>query len=449
MKLGMTWGDVAAATQGRIARGQASAPFQTFSTDSRTLEAGQAFWALRGEKFDAHDFLDSGLAARAAGWIVARGRAAATGPLPPQVLEVEDTLAALQALARIHRRRSSAAVAAITGSNGKTTTKEMLRSICGRLGPTCATIGNFNNQLGLPLSLLELSPEHRYGIFEMGASRPGEIRELAAIAEPGVGVLTNIGPAHLEHFGSLEATFAAKCELLEGLPPDGPVALNADDPFLSRLAGPLAARAVTFGKGASNVVRILGPGLLKVNGAELRLPDLFGNLSLYNAAAAAAAALALGAGMDAIREGLGIYHPPAMRLERRRHPSGALIVLDAYNANPASMRAAVEAFCAQYPDRRRVAVLGDMKELGAHSARYHRELGCWLAGLPLAAVYLAGREIRPAHEALVAAGKTNAHWSEDPRGSVPLLKPELKEGTALFLKASRAMRFEDLLAELG
>ena len=317
----------------------------------------------------------------------------------------------------------------------------------GRLLPLVrpATDGNFNNQLGLPLSLLELGPEHRFGIFEFGASHPGDIRDLAAIAEPELGVLTNIGPAHLEFFGSLEATFAAKRELVEGLPAGAPVVLNGDDPFLARLIGPLGPRAVVFGKAPGAAVGILGRGILEMDGRRLDLPNLFGEISLYNAAAAAAAARVLGAGPDEVLNGLLHFTPAKMRLERRELADGTRVIFDAYNANPASMRASLEAFLEMAPASGRVVVLGDMKELGAHSERYHRELGDWLAGQSLDRIWLAGPEIRPAFEALQKTPKAPiVRWGESWKDWSEELKATLGPGTSLLFKASRAMKFEEM-----
>ncbi|MEK9146415.1 MAG: UDP-N-acetylmuramoyl-tripeptide--D-alanyl-D-alanine ligase, partial [Elusimicrobiota bacterium] len=264
MDLQTTWGALAQAAGGTLVRGAPESPAGKIATDSRTLRAGEVFLALKGPRFDAHDLLDARPAREASGWIVRRG-ASLPKDLPGHVLEVPDTLAALSDIAAAHRSRFAVPVVAITGSNGKTTVKEMLRSALSQEGPVCANAGNFNNEVGLPLSVLELGKEHRFGVFEMGASKAGDIAALCRVARPTLGVLTNIGSAHLEFFGSLEGTLKAKSELLDALPAQGPVVLNLDDMRLRTLLPRLGARAVTFGTRAEADVRLeYSPGRVRL-----------------------------------------------------------------------------------------------------------------------------------------------------------------------------------------
>ncbi|MBI5625152.1 MAG: UDP-N-acetylmuramoyl-tripeptide--D-alanyl-D-alanine ligase [Elusimicrobia bacterium] len=434
---------------GRLVCGAPEERAVSLSTDSRSLTQGQVFWVLKGARFDGHDFLTTELAAKSSCWVVEKGRLK-TGPRPPHLIEVSDTLRALQTLAARHRRRFEIPVAGITGSNGKTTTKEMLRAICLRVGASCASEGNLNNQVGLPLSVLELTAQHRYGVFEMGASRPGDIAELGAVAQPTVGVLLNIGPAHLEFFGSLEATFKAKCELIAATASDGKVVFNSDDPWLAPLEARLGARAVPFGAGPRALVRVVPPDGLVIDRRKVRVRlSSFGIVNLHNAAAAAAAAWAMGIDTPAIVAGLADHRPARMRLERLRLASGCELVLDAYNANPASMKASVSAFCSEFAEGEKVLVLGDMKELGPESGRLHSELGIWLSSLPLSAVYLAGPEMAHAFRALAGAGVPfRVRHAAEPASWLEELKSDLKPGSAVLLKASRAMRFEEISERL-
>jgi UDP-N-acetylmuramoyl-tripeptide--D-alanyl-D-alanine ligase len=446
VNLDLTWAELARAAGGRVVSGSGADPVPSLTTDSRALSAGQAFWALKGERFDAHDFLTPVLAEKASGWIVEQGRLPPTGPRPAHVVEVTSTLKALQALAAHHRRRFEIPVVGITGSNGKTTTKEMLKAICRRVGPTCASPGNWNNQVGVPLSVLELLPEHRYGVFELADSHPGDIDEVAKVARPTVGIITNLGADHLEFYGSMEANFKTKSELIDELPEDGKAVINGDDPWLAGLEPRLGARAITFGLTSKSRVFFSDDASLTIDRNRLAVKlKAFGKLSRYNAAAAAAAAWALGIDLESIRQGLEDYTPSAMRLEVLAHPSGAAIVLDAYNANPDSMRAAIEAFCEQYAGKERVLALGDMKELGADSARFHAELGVWLSSLPLAAVFMAGPEMKSAADALSARKpRFSVRYAGEPDAWTGELKALLSGRHALFVKASRAMKFESV-----
>jgi UDP-N-acetylmuramoyl-tripeptide--D-alanyl-D-alanine ligase len=450
MKLDLTWGELARAAGGRLTSGDASTPIDSLTTDTRGAKPGQAFWALAGERMDAHVLLTPEFAKTSTGWIVATGKLAPGAPRPSHVVEVPDTLKALQALAHFHRKRFDIPVAGIVGSNGKTTTKEMLKAICSRVGPVCATPGNWNNEIGVPLSVLELLPEHRYGIFELAACRKGEIEELARVAQPTVALLTNIGPDHLESFGTIETTFQTNSEIVSVLPEDGAAVINADDPWLAALETRLGARAVTYGKGSNCKVRIEGADGLIIDRHRLTVKlRAFGEFNRYNAAGAAGAAWAMGLAPDAIRAGLEAHAPAMMRQEPLPHASGASLVLDAYNANPASMRASIEAFCEEFKNKSKTLVLGDMKELGPGSPAFHRELGEWLATLDLKAVYLAGPEMKPAADALAAAKpRFPAEHSLDAKAWTNTIKSALTSRDAVLFKASRAMRLEELAKAL-
>lgn len=450
MDLTLSWEEAAAATGGRL-RGTPTGAIRRVTIDNRAAKPGDVFIALKGERFDAHRFLDAPLAAVCGGWVVRRG-AKLPDALPPVVLEVEDTREALAALAGAWRSRFDIPVVGITGSNGKTTVKQMVKAVLGVRGPVCATAGNFNNEVGLPLSLLELRPEHKHGVFEMGASKKGDISWLARIAKPTAAIITNVQAAHLEFFGDLETIFRTKSELIEALPPGAPAVLCADDENLRRHLPALGERAWTFGLAADARVRVL-PGeaaSLSFNGEQRALPDVVsGPLERLNAAAAAALGLSLGFSFDEVLTGLAAYEPAPLRFAEMTHSSGARLVIDAYNANPGSMRAGLESFLSTASESARFAVLGDMKELGKESERLHAELGTWLAGKPLAGVWLAGPEMQPAAEALRAArAPFPVSHAEDPAALAAGIRARLGRGTALYLKASRAMKLETLAEQL-
>jgi UDP-N-acetylmuramoyl-tripeptide--D-alanyl-D-alanine ligase len=451
MRLNLTWGQVAEATAGTL-RGRAEAPFAALSTDSRKLGNDQAFWALVGPRFDAHTFLNPDLSAKSAGWVVQQGRDLPK-TMPTEVLSVTDTTEALGRLAAYHRNRFDIPVVAITGSNGKTTVKEMLAAIFLQRGPTAATSGNFNNEIGLPLSLLELTEEHHAGVFEMGASHPGDIASLVKLAAPTLGILTNIGPAHLEFFGDLRGVFKTKSELVDGLPANAPVVLNADDEWLVQLLPRIGDRAITFGYGRGAQVRVIesdakGKITLSFEGQRLVAQlQTHGKTAALNAAAAAAAAHALNYTAEEIQAGLAAFRPASLRGERRTAQNGSTLILDCYNANPGSMRAGVEDFLSNPTNLPRILVLGDMEELGAGSDELHHAMGLWLKDKKIDALLLAGPKMKSAVEALAGAN-FSVDYSEDPGELTEFLKKHTRKEALVYFKASRKLQLETLAAAL-
>ena len=442
MNLRMTLGELAAAVGGRLVKGSPEATFGGFVTDTRRLKAGDFFWALKGASFDAHDFLPNTVPLGVRGWLAREDALAVLKDLPPETVAVKDTLKALQDLAAWHRRRFNIPVVAITGSNGKSTTKEMLKSVFSAAGETCSNAGNLNNQFGLPLSLLELGPEHRFGVFELGASKRGDIREIGEVARPTCGIITNIGPSHLQYFGDLETVYETKTELAGCLAEGGRLVYNYDDRFLSRLNGRDFPK-LTFGRDPGADLRVLEGEQLRLEYAgeihAIRLPHAGGH-NFLNAAAAAGAALAAGLDFGAIRKGLERYTPPPMRLQELKF-GGATVVLDAYNSNPQSAASAIKQVLGMA--RPLYFMLGDMKELGQHSAHYHTDLGAALAHTGAERVFLAGPEMKPAVEAYMKAGGCCAVYAETLDGWLDEARALIKAGKGTFLvKASRSMKFE-------
>jgi UDP-N-acetylmuramoyl-tripeptide--D-alanyl-D-alanine ligase len=370
---------------------------------------------------------------------------------------VSDTLASLSAFARAWRRNSRAVVIGVTGSNGKTTVKEMIGAILSSMGPCLVTQGNLNNHIGVPVTLSRLEPAHRYAVVEMGANHLGEIAHLAAIAEPNVGLVINAGPAHLEGFGGIDGVARGKGEMFEALGLDGAAVINADDRFsaywhtLARTAG----RVLTFGMreradvSATNLsARLADSGFVSefdLVTSEGRRPialQLAGEHNVMNALAAAATALAAGATLDAIQQGLQSMRPVAGRLEVKSALNGARLIDDSYNANPGSLRAGLRAL-ADVPGERWL-VLGEMAELGAGASALHADLGEFARQCGIARVFAIGGEARHA----VAAFGAGATWYASAEELIADLRPQLKPALTVLVKGSRVNRLERVTSAL-
>jgi UDP-N-acetylmuramoyl-tripeptide--D-alanyl-D-alanine ligase len=437
------------------------------STDTRTLQQGDYFLALKGERFDAHAFVADAFARGAGGAIVeleAGRRLRADHQISRPLLGVTDPLRALQQLATAHRRRFTLPVIGITGSNGKTTTKEMTASILSRRRAVLKTRGNLNSQIGLPMMLLGLTSEHEAAVLELGISRAGELTRLCEQACPTIGIITNIAPAHLETLGDLDGVRAAKSELLAGLPADGLAVLNRDDPSYDWLRQRCRSRVVGFGSSPEADVR--GTVLRIEQGApprqrirvqwaggsvEASLPVIGPHFAL-NAAAAVAAALEAGAKPAELIDGLESMQLPALRSEVKTLPGGGWLLLDAYNANPFSVRRALEAAAQLAGTGSVIAVLGDMLELGPEAERWHEEIGRYAAGLPVGRLVtvgaLAGRMADGAGAAGLAADAIRRCADvADARAVLQcwLEAGEIRPGDVVLVKGSRGMRMERLI----
>ncbi len=448
-------------TGGALVRGAGDALLRGVSIDTRTLGAGELFVAIAGPHHDGHDHLAAAASRGAAGVMVARGRALPEGlPVGLPVVAVDDTTLGLGALASGHRDGFAGPVVAITGSNGKTTTKEMCAAILATAGPCLRTAGNLNNQYGLPLTLLRRGPEDRFAVVEIGMNHRGEIAPLAAIARPTVAVVTNVGTAHIEHLGSRDEIAREKGDLLAALGPEGTGVIPADDDYAGALAGRVRGRVLRFGRGPDADVRAQcavpeGDGFrfelaTPVGSVRARVAGL-GETAVSNALAAAAAAVAAGLSLSNVVEGLAGYRPVAGRLERRSLPCGAVLIDDSYNANPQSMEVALRMLASCPAEGRRIAVLGDMGELGPTSEKAHREAGRLAGQLRIDWLLALGP-----HAARVASGAREAGMAE-PRICVGTshedladrLREELAAGDWVLVKGSRSMRMERIAELLG
>jgi UDP-N-acetylmuramoyl-tripeptide--D-alanyl-D-alanine ligase len=418
------------------------------------------WFAIVGERFDGHDFAAQAVASGAAGLVVAGGRARSLPPLDVTVVEVADTVRALGDLARAHRLRlPSLRVVGVTGSNGKTTTKEMVAAILATEAGDAAvhkTEGNFNNHLGLPLTLLRLGAAHRYAVIEMGMSALGEIAYLASLARPDVGVIVNVGPVHLEGLGTIDNVARAKGELFAALAPAGTAVYPDGDPRIAaQAAGSRAVRQLRFGEAPGVPVR-LERADADVDGTalELRLPDgaaittrvsAVGIHNARNAAAAAAAAWALGVPADAIGRGLASARPAKHR-STIVEIGGRRVIDDCYNASPLSTAAALDtlAVLARKHGARAVAVLGDMLELGADEALLHRNIGERAAHAGVDLLVAVGPRAEHYAEGAFAAGMSGERvvHTEDVRVAAGSALHATQPGDFILVKASRGARLE-------
>jgi UDP-N-acetylmuramoyl-tripeptide--D-alanyl-D-alanine ligase len=440
----LEWDDVArvmgAATAARAPGKQISG----WSIDSRTLAPGDLFVALRGENHDGHDYVNAALEKGAAGAVVERDLDS------PSLLIVEDTLAALQKLAGWARCRWAGRVVAVTGSAGKTTTKDVIAQLVAVEVAAGKTIGNLNNHVGLPLSILRLPDESRVAVLEMGMNHAGEIRALARIARPDVGVVTNVGYAHVEAFGSVEAVARAKRELIEELPADGVAVLNADDPLVSAFREVHRGRVVTFGLSQNADVRAedveLGVETVRFRCGGVRFESpLVGRHGVSNVLAGLAVAQVFEIPPERLRDAVRSLSPGKMRGERLEH-NGVVIWNDSYNSNPEAARAMIDVLRST-PARRRVAALGEMLELGPSTEPLHRDIGRYVAAQGIDVLVGIRGAARFMVEEAVRAGLSEgaAYFFEDPGQAGDFLSGMLREGDAVLFKGSRGVKVERAL----
>jgi UDP-N-acetylmuramoyl-tripeptide--D-alanyl-D-alanine ligase len=410
------------------------------------------FVALKGPSFDGHEFVSGALLQGAVGALVER-----EVPVAISQVIVPEPLAAMSAFARDWRRRQSIPVVGITGSNGKTTTKELIGSILSQLGPCLVTRGNLNNHIGVPLTLMRLETNHRTAVIEMGANHQGEIRHLASLAEPTIGIVTNAGAAHLEGFGSLEGVARGKGEIFAALPANGVAIVNADDTYVDYWREIAASeRLWTFGLNApadfaAHDIRMTSDAsgfrsefkLTTPAGERQALLRLAGLHNVRNAIGAAAAAFAAGATLDQLVSGLANAAPVGGRLELKAAINGAFLVDDSYNANPSSLKAGLDALSG-LPGKHWL-VLGDMLELGPTSSDLHAEVGRYARSTGVERLLAVGSH---AHFAVEAFG-SNAHWYADLDALIAEARQLLSSGVTVLIKGSRGNRLERVSAALA
>ncbi|MEW6543505.1 MAG: UDP-N-acetylmuramoyl-tripeptide--D-alanyl-D-alanine ligase [Nitrospirota bacterium] len=463
--------EVLEVTGGRLLSGEPRG-IKRVCTDSRDVRRGDLFVALAGERFDGHDFVATAIGRGAVGAIVQKpvplpGAERPAGPgrraeaAAPFLVKVPDTLAAFQQLAAHHRSRFRIPLVAVTGSNGKTTTKDMVAEVLAEWGTVLKTEGNLNNRVGVPQTLFRLTSKHETAVIEMGVDRKGQTARLCEIAHPTIGIITNIGPDHLEFFGSLAASAQAKGELLDLLPPDGAVVLNADDAYFDYLASRARCRVLSFGLSPQAEVRatdivqdprrglsckLVLPGRTRGTPVTLAVHGLH---NLSNALAAAAVGFLLDMSGVAIARGLARFRPASMRSQIRNW-RGIRIVNDCYNANPASMKAAVALLTELGAGGRTIAVLGDMLELGPDSPALHREVGASVAERGVSHLVACGTLGRGIAEGARAAGMDEGRIREaaDAEAAGGIVKELARPGDVVLVKASRGMKMERAIETL-
>lgn len=424
-----------------------------YSIDSRTLNAGDLFIAIAGERFDGHNYVQAALEKGAVGAIVEAGKKVAGDPL--RLLQVEDSLKALQLLGAAARRLWGKPLLAVTGSAGKTTTKEILAHILTTRFRVMKSSGNLNNHIGLPLQLLRLEAEHDLGVVEMGMNHAGEIRALGALAHHDLAVVTTVAPVHLEFFGSLAEIARAKYEIIETLHPGGVAVLNADDDYVCQFGRDFKGKVVTFGIKRSADV---SAHKVKLNGAEgstfelvvgsvgepVTFP-LVGEHNIYNALAAAAAAMERGISPSQAAAALSSIAPPDKR-GQVLHLHGATIINDCYNSNPRALEAMIDTLASMTAERR-ILVAGEMLELGPTAEALHRECGKHAAEKKIDMVIGVRGMARAVAEAACGSG-TQAQFVETPEQAGEWLARNLRMGDAVLLKASRGVKLERALEML-
>jgi UDP-N-acetylmuramoyl-tripeptide--D-alanyl-D-alanine ligase len=440
-----------AQTLGAVLHGM-DAPFGAVSTDSRTLGAAALFVALRGPNFDGADFAGAAQARGAAGAILERRLA----DVPMPQIVVADALRALQQLGVRWRTQFSIPVVGVAGSNGKTTTKEMIAAILTRRGACLSTQGNLNNHIGVPLTLMRLAPEHKSAVIEMGANRIGDVAELIELARPTVGLITNAGAEHLEGFGDLDGVARGEGEMVAGLAREATAVINADDAYAGYWRGVAgAARIVTFG--VRNAADYAALGLAQsIEGGEFATRFTLrcalgeraitlragGAHNVSNALGAAAAAGAAGATLEDIAAGLEAFRAVAGRLQLKAGLKGSWIIDDSYNANPSSVRAGLDVL-------RTVPgggwlVLADMAELGAHSADSHADLGRYARECGIERLFATGLESSRAVETFGSGGE----WFQDADSLIKRLETQVGPGVTVLIKGSRVNRLERVVQAL-
>lgn len=459
----LTCKEILQATGGKLVSGYPEQEILDISTDSRTIKAGSLFIPIKGERFDGHDFIKNALEKGAAGTLtnkdlceVEYGKDEYKDRI---MIKVDDTLKALRDIAAYYRKKFSIPFIGITGSVGKTSTKDMIASVLSQEYNVLKTQGNYNNEIGVPLTIFNLDDHHQVGVIEMGMSNFGEISRLTSIVLPKVAVITNIGISHIEKLGSRQNILKAKMEIFEGLSRDGLIVLNGDDNLLYGLKGFLNYRTVYYGMDegldyqAYNIQNAGEGGIyfdINVKNSEYKVHvPLPGVHNVYNALAAIAVGLEMGIEMENIIKGISEFVPEKMRLNIIKVGS-IKVINDAYNANPQSMEAALRVLKDIGNAQRRIAVLGDILELGDWAKKAHLEIGKLAFTLEIDYIITVGNNAAYIAEGAILAGispKRVRHFPDN-RSAIEFLETFVKKGDAILIKGSRGMKMEEIAEQM-
>ena len=420
-------------------------------TDSRTIHAGSLFVPLMGERFDGHAYINSALEGGAAGCFTQRER---ESYLPGKFyIKVGSTQRALRDLAKYYKKKFPIPVVALTGSVGKTTTKDMVAAVLGEKYKVLKTEGNLNNEIGVPMTLLRLGSEHKIAVLELGMNHAGEIDYLSAMVEPDAVLMTNIGDSHIEHFGSREKILEAKSEIFHHAKPGAPAVINGDDPLLNTLPGKLDHPFIRVGSAQGldyRAVDLSSDGRSRIT-CKVETPDgqfpveipALGDHMIYPTLMAAAVGKQFGLTDQEIADGVLHFAPTKMRMNILTRGDDITILNDTYNANPQSMRAAVEVLSKTHGERK-IAVLGDMFELGALAPALHAGIGTYLGKAGIDCLVAVGELAKHIYDAAAEAGVPELHYCATKQEALPVLAQVVKPHATILVKASRGMAFEDL-----
>ncbi len=465
MKQPIAWTakEILIATGGAVVSGKSKHIFTGVSIDSRTIASGDLFVAIEGNNHDGHSFAKEVISQGIKGLVINRQK---TIELinnewkNPDVLciEVDDTTRALGDLAAYNRKRADVSVIAITGSNGKTSTKEMATAIVSRHFETLSTSGNLNNDIGLPLTLLKLTPSDKWAIVELGMNHPGEIARLADICKPDIGIITNIGRAHLEGLKTIEGVMNAKGELLEGIRPEGTAVLNADDERVMHLARKITRNKIYFGYSKNAMIKASFVEIkdtftsfmlnLPADTIRIELPAP-GRFMVSNALAAASVGYLLGLSINDIKAGLENFTPAKGRMNLLTMQNGIKIIDDTYNANPDSMEAAIRLLAGFKGKKRGTLVAGDMLELGMYSETLHKKIGRLCAETGIDRLYATGQfSANVAAGAIIGGMDVASVFTGSQEDILSDLKKWLKPGDWVLVKGSRGMGMEKIVIKL-